>query len=92
MGRGQFDAGVNGLKDVAKEAHKSYFMAKLCRKPISPRVEARRKKIHGRREDELYSVFLEVPIGRKRMIEGEATKIYEVELQEQQECKKRTDF
>ena len=52
-------------------------MAKLCEKPISPREGARKKKNHGGRENKLYPVFLEVPIGKREMIEAEATKIYE---------------
>ena len=62
-------------------------MAKLCEKPICPREGARKKKNHGRRENKLYPVFLEVPIGKRETIVVEATKIYEAERQEQQECK-----
>ena len=62
-------------------------MAKLFKKLISPREGARKKKNHGGRENKLYPVFLNVPIGKKEMIEVEATKIYEAERQEQQECK-----
>ena len=62
-------------------------MTKLCEKPISPREGARKKKNHGGRENKLYPVFLEVPIGKREMIEVEATKIYEAERQEQQESK-----
>ena len=62
-------------------------MAKLYGKPISPREGARKKKNHGGRENKLYPVFPEVPIGKREMIEVEATKICEAERQEQQECK-----
>ena len=58
-------------------------------KPQGRGQEAEKQKNHGGREHELYLVYLAVTIGKKEIVEVEATKIYEVERQEQQECKKK---
>ena len=77
----------NNVVRTLQKKFTKLFYGKTMRKPICPREGARKKKIHGGRENKLYPVFLEVPIAKRETIVVEATKIYEAERQEQQECK-----
>ena len=81
----------NDRRCICSESPGNYwwFHGKTMGKTMSPRVGVRKQKNHGGRETELYLVYLAVTIGKKEIVEVEATNIYEVQRQEQQERKKK---